>query len=222
MSWESTELYYRLINEEAKRALGGLHSAPIVMVSVDFHEIERLQARGDWDTSARILSEEARKIEAAGAELLLICTNTMHKIADQVENAIGIPLLHIADATAEQLAADGVGRVGLLGTRFTMEQAFYKDRLADGFGIDVLVPGQEQRDVVHEVIYSELCLGVVSDPSRQQYLEIISGLREQGAEAVILGCTEIALLVGQEHTPVPLYDTTAIHAAAAVRAALAP
>ena len=219
MSWESTELYYRLINEETKRLRGGLHSAPIVMVSVDFHEIERLQARDDWDTSARILSKHARRIESAGAELLLICTNTMHKVADQVAAAIGIPLLHIADATARHVTASGVRTAGLLGTRFTMEQPFYRDRLLQS-GLTVLVPDEEDRALVHRIIYEELCLGRVNPASRQAFLRIIETLRESGAEAVIEGCTEIGLLVGQEHTDVQLFDTTRIHASQAVAEAL--
>jgi aspartate racemase len=219
MSWESTELYYRLINVETKRLLGGLHSAPIVMVSVDFHEIERHQAHDDWDASARILSEYARRIETAGAELLLICTNTMHKVADQVAAAIGIPLLHIADATATHVKASGVCTVGLLGTRFTMEQSFYTGRLEQG-GLRVLVPDEEDRALVHRVIYEELCLGQVNPGSRQEFLRIIDALHASGAEAIIEGCTEIGLLVGQEHTAVPLFDTTRIHASQAVVAAL--
>ena len=220
MSWESTELYYRLINEETKRLLGGLHSAPIVMVSVDFHEIERLQARDDWDTSASILSEHARRIESAGADLLLICTNTMHKVADQVAETIGIPLLHIADATATHVKASGVRTVGLLGTRFTMEQPFYASRLEQG-GLSVVIPDEMDRALVHRVIYEELCLGRVNSESRRSFLRIIDALHERGAEAVIEGCTEIGLLVGQEHTAVPLFDTTRIHASQAVAAALA-
>ena len=219
MSWESTELYYRLINEETKRALGGLHSAPIAMVSVDFHEIEQLQAQEDWDTSARLLSDKARQIESAGAELLLICTNTMHKVADEVADAIGIPLLHIADATATSVKASGVRTVGLLGTRFTMEQEFYKGRL-ERSGLDVLVPPKDDRVFVHRIIFDELCLGRVNPASRREFLRIIDALRENGAEAVIEGCTEIGLLVDQEHTDVPLFDTTRIHASQAVAEAL--
>jgi aspartate racemase len=219
MSWESTELYYRLINEETKRALGGLHSAPIAMVSVDFDEVERLQAREDWDAAAQLLSSKARQIESAGAELLLICTNTMHKVADQVAGAIGIPLLHIADATATRVMASGVRRVGLLGTRFTMEQQFYKGRLEQS-GLEVLVPREEDRALVHRVIYEELCLGRVNPESRREFLRIIDALHESGAGAVIEGCTEIGLMVGQEHTDVPLFDTTRIHASQAVAEAL--
>ena len=219
MSWESTELYYRLINEETKRALGGLHSAPIVMVSVDFHEIEQLQAQEDWDASARLLSDKARQIESAGAELLLICTNTMHKVADEVADAIGIPLLHIADATATSVKASGARTVGLLGTRFTMEQEFYKGRLEKS-GLTVLVPGEDDRAIVNRTIYEELCLGQMNPESRQEFLRIIDSLHAGGAEAVIEGCTEIGLLVGEEHTDVPLFDTTRIHASQAVADAL--
>ncbi|MCE8028195.1 aspartate/glutamate racemase family protein [Halomonas daqingensis] len=220
MSWESTVSYYRALNEGVKAALGGFHSAKLCLYSVDFAEIERLQHAGDWDATAEILSRAARSVEAAGADFLLIGTNTMHKVAPEIEASITIPLLHIADATAQRLAADGIRRIGLLGTRFTMEQDFYKGRIAEGFGIEVLVPDAAQRDLVHEVIYHELCLGQVKETSRQRYLEIIESLREQGAEAVILGCTEIALLVQQSHTTVPLYDTTAIHAEEAVKWAL--
>lgn len=219
MSWESTELYYRLINEETKRVLGGLHSAPIAMVSVDFHEIEQLQAKEDWDASARLLSEGARQVESAGADLLLICTNTMHKVADQVAGAIGIPLLHIADATSTSVKASGVRTVGLLGTRFTMEQDFYRGRLEKS-GLAVLVPDEEDRALVNRTIYEELCLGQLKPESRREFLRIIDALYETGAEAVIEGCTEIGLLVGQEHTDVPLFDTTRVHARQAVAQAL--
>ena len=219
MSWESTELYYRLINEETKRIRGGLHSAPVVMLSVDFHDIEQLQQEGDWGAAATVLAEKARVIESAGAELLLICTNTMHKVADQVADAIRIPLLHIADAAATRVKASGIRKVGLLGTRFTMEQQFYKGRLEQS-GLTVLVPEAEDRTLVHRVIYEELCLGQVNTRSRQEFLRIIDSLRSSGAEAVIEGCTEIGLLVGQEHTSVPLFDTTRIHAVQAVAEAL--
>ncbi|PMR68835.1 aspartate/glutamate racemase family protein [Halomonas heilongjiangensis] len=220
MSWESTASYYHALNEGVKAALGGLHSAKLCLYSVDFAEIERLQHAGDWDATAEILSRAARSVEAGGADFLLICTNTMHKVAPEIEAAISIPLLHIADATAQRLAGDGIRRVGLLGTRFTMEQDFYKGRIAAGYGIDVIVPNAQEQALVHRVIYSELCLGQVRDASRQHYLEIIASLHARGAEAVILGCTEIALLVQQAHTPVPLYDTTAIHAEEAVRLAV--
>ncbi len=219
MSWESTELYYRLINEETKRVRGGLHSAPIAMVSVDFHEVEQLQEQGDWDAAAILLSAKACQVEAAGAELLLICTNTMHKVADRIAEAITIPLLHIADATAVRVKAAGVHQVGLLGTRFTMEQQFYKARLEKS-GLAVLVPEQADREFVHRVIFEELCLGRVNPGSRQEFLRIIEALRDTGAEAVIEGCTEVGLLVGQEHTDIPLFDTTRIHASQAVAEAL--
>ncbi len=221
MSWESTASYYRAINDGVKQALGGLHSARIVMYSVDFDEIEKLQHADDWDATAVILCDAARRIEVGGADFLVICTNTMHRVAPQIEAALHIPLLHIADATARKLREDGIERVGLLGTRFTMEQDFYKARLSDNFGIDVRIPEPAQRDLVHRVIYDELCLGHIDDRSRERYVEIIEQLGEQGAQAVILGCTEIALLVQQEHTAVPLYDTTAIHASQAVAMAVA-
>lgn len=220
MSWESTVSYYRALNEGVKAALGGLHSAKLCLYSVDFADIERLQHEGNWQATAEILCEAARSVEAGGADFLLICTNTMHKVAPEIEASISIPLLHIADATAQRLAADGIERVGLLGTRFTMEQDFYKGRIAEQYGIDVIVPNVQEQALVHRVIYSELCLGQVRDASRQHYLEIIASLHARGAEAVILGCTEIALLVQQAHTPVPLYDTTAIHAEEAVRLAV--
>jgi aspartate racemase len=219
MSWESTELYYRLINEETKRIRGGLHSAPVVMLSVDFHEIEQFQEQGDWDAAAGLLTDKARVIESAGADLLLICTNTMHKVADQVADAIGIPLLHIADATAARVRESGIETVGLLGTRFTMEQQFYKGRLQEQ-GLTVLVPDADDRNLVHRTIYEELCLGRVNPGSRREFLRIIDALHDSGAEAVIEGCTEIGLLVGQEHTAVPLFDTTRIHASQAVTEAL--
>ena len=220
MSWESTTSYYRAINEGVKNVLGGLHSAKICLVSVDFDEIEKLQTKGDWPATAVILSQAARSVEAGGADFLLICTNTMHKVAPEIERAISIPILHIADATAKRLVADNINCVGLLGTRFTMEQEFYKGRLTDKYGIDVLVPNADDRDIVHQIIFSELCLGKILSDSRDKYLHIIEALRNKGAEAVILGCTEIALLVQQKHTSVPLYDTTDIHAAQAVKLAL--
>jgi aspartate racemase len=220
MSWESTESYYRLINEGVKARLGGLHSAKIAMVSVDFDEIEQLQHTGDWDATVVILSKAVQSIEAAGADFLLICTNTMHKVAPEIEQAITIPLLHIADATARHTLRAGIETVGLLGTSFTMEQEFYKGRLADKHGIQVLVPGKADRNLVHTIIYDELCLGEIRVASRQAYVRIIEALADRGAEAIILGCTEIGSLVQQEHTEVPLFDTTAIHAQAAVDEAL--
>ena len=222
MSWESTVSYYQAFNRDVRARLGGLHSARVLLSSVDFAEIERLQHAGDWPATAKLLAVEARKLQAGGADFLLIGTNTMHKVAPEIEAAIEIPLLHIADATARQLLADGVQRVGLLGTRFTMEQDFYKGRLQTLFGLEVLVPPAAQRERVHSIIYDELCLGEILASSRAEYLAIIAGLAEAGAQAVILGCTEIALLVGDSKAAVPLYDTTAIHAEAAVTLALQP
>ena len=216
MSWESTELYYRWINEGIKSRLGGLHSAKIAMVSVDFQEIEVLQHAGDWEKAGQVLAEAGRQVEAAGADFLLICTNTMHKVAPQIEAAINIPILHLADATADRIKAQGIKRVGLLGTNFTMEQDFYRGRLTDKHGLDVLVPSPEDRQIIHRIIYDELVLGEVRESSRQAYLTIMDKLRNQGAEAIIEGCTEIVLLVQQQHTDIPLFDTTAIHAEAAV------
>ena len=219
MSWESTALYYRLINEETKRRLGGLHSAPIAMISVDFQEIEELQMRGDWTAAAELLAESAKRVEAAGADFLLICTNTMHKVADEVAAAISIPLLHLADATADRVLSAGFDTIGLLGTRFTMEQDFYKGRLA-ARGIDVLTPPNEGRDLVHRVIYEELCLGVVKDESRKAFLATMDDLVERGAQGVIQGCTEIGMLVDESHTGVALFDTARIYAETAVGMAL--
>lgn len=219
MSWESTASYYKAINEGIRDTLGGLHSAQICMYSVDFEEIEKLQHQGNWAETAVILAGAARSIEAGGADFLLICTNTMHKVAPEIEEAISIPVLHIADATAEKLKENNVKRVGLLGTCYTMEEDFYKGRLTEKYNIEVVVPDEEAQDIVHNVIFSELCLGKISEQSRQEYLAVIDSLREKGAEAVILGCTEIALLVQQQHTAVPLYDTTEIHASAAVELA---
>ena len=220
MSWESTLSYYRLVNEGVKAALGGLHSAKICMYSVDFEEIEKLQHSGRWQETADILAGAARSVEAGGADFLVICTNTMHKVAPEIEAAVSIPLLHIADATAQRLLRDRIRRVGLLGTRFTMEQDFYKGRLTEKFGIDVLVPDDAEREMIHEVIYDELCLGRISEVSRRKCLETIDALHARGAEAVILGCTEIGLLVEQQHTGVRLYDTAAIHAEEAARMAV--
>ena len=220
MSWESTVSYYQLINSAVKERLGGLHSAKVCLYSVDFAEIEKLQMAGQWQEAGEALAVAASNIEAGGADCLLICTNTMHKVAVQVEAAINIPLLHIADATAQQLLSDGITKVGLLGTRFTMEQEFYKSRLIDKFGIDVVIPDEQGRAQVHDIIYNELCLGNINADSRGRYLAVIDQLQQRGAQAVILGCTEIALLVQQADTEVPLYDTTRIHALAAVQWAL--
>lgn len=221
MSWESTLSYYKAINEGVKEQLGGLNSAKICMYSVNFDEIEKLQHEGNWDETAKILTSAAMSVEKGGADFILICTNTMHKVASNIEREISIPILHIADATAKQLLDDGVKKVGLLGTKFTMEQSFYKGRLSDKFGIEVVVPEEDDRDKVHRIIYQELCRGEIRDESRATYIEIIDQLKRQGADAVILGCTEIALLVQQQHTDIPLYDTTAIHANAAVSLAVA-
>ena len=221
MSWESTVSYYQALNRGVRAQLGGLHSARVLLNSVDFAAIERLQHAGDWPATARLLAAEARRLQDGGADFLLIGTNTMHKVAPEIEAAIDIPLLHIADSTAAKLRADGITRVGLLGTRFTMEQDFYKGRLQARFGLTVLVPDGAGRERVHRIIYDELCLGEIRASSRAEYLAIIAELAAAGAEAVILGCTEIALLVGNARAAVPLYDTTAIHAEAAVALALA-
>ncbi|AFU98480.1 aspartate/glutamate racemase family protein [Simiduia agarivorans] len=221
MSWESTVSYYHALNLGIKARLGGLHSAKIILNSVDFADIERMQHAGDWRGTAEILIQAARAVETAGADFLMICTNTMHKVAPDIKSAIDIPLLHIADATAAQLRADNITRVGLLGTRFTMAEDFYTGRLRDRFGIEVVVPDATAQQTVHDIIYQELCLGDIKSDSRQRYLEIIERLAQRGAQAVILGCTEIALLVQQSHTPVPLYDTTALHAQAGINLALA-
>ena len=220
MSWESTALYYSHINELVKEKLGGLHSAKVAMYSVDFQEIEVLQHAGQWDATGKILSTAAKQVENAGADFLLICTNTMHKVAPQIEAAMDIPLLHIADATANRIKAEGIQNIGLLGTRFTMEQDFYAGRLKEKHGLRVILPSKEDREIVHRVIYEELVLGVVRDESRREYLRIMDALRAQGAEGVIEGCTEIVMLVQQAHTDIPLFDTTSIHAQAAVEMAL--
>lgn len=220
MSWESTVPYYRQINEAVKARLGGLHSARIVLYSVDFAEIERLQHVGDWDAAGALLASAAQSLQRAGADFLVLCTNTMHKVAPHIEAATAIPLLHIADPTAAATRAAGFDRVGLLGTRFTMEQDFYRGRLAGRHGIDVLIPDAADRDLVHRVIYEELCLGVLNEASREAYRGVMARLTERGAQAIILGCTEISLLVGQQDAGVPLFDTTALHAGAAAEAAL--
>lgn len=220
MSWESTLSYYKAINEEVKNALGGLHSAKIILNSVNFHEIEVLQHQNDWRAAAKILIDAAISVERGGADVLIICTNTMHKVFAEVEAAVSIPLLHIADATALALQNQNVSSVGLLGTRFTMEEDFYKGRLQHNFGIDVLIPDREERELIHRVIYDELCLGTINPVSREKYLETIKSLAKKGANAIILGCTEIALLVEPQHTEISLFDTTAIHAKSAVKIAL--
>jgi aspartate racemase len=221
MSWESTIPYYRHINEVVKARLGGLHSAKIVLYSVDFAEIERLQHRGDWGAAGAVLADAAQALERAGADFIVLCTNTMHKVAPAIEAAVSIPLLHIADPTAAEIRKAGLSRIGLLGTRFTMEQDFYRGRLAERHGIEVLVPGEDDRGVVHRVIYEELCLGRVEDASRRAYREVMGRLVERGAQGIILACTEISMLVGERDASVPLFDTTAIHAAAAAEMALA-
>jgi len=222
MSWESTVGYYCAINEGVKKSLGGLHSAKIILYSVDFDPIEKLQHKGDWEGAAKILSEAALSVQAAGADFLLICTNTMHKVAPEIEKAVQIPLLHIADATAELLVNKGIKTVGLLGTAFTMEHDFYKGRLTRKYGLKVLIPNDADRDIVHHVIYQELCLGQTIESSKAEYIRIIEHLSNQGSEAVILGCTEIGMLVNQTDTNVELFDTTAIHAAKAVKYAIEP
>ena len=221
MSWESSIEYYRIINETVRAELGGLHSAKSIMVSVEFAEIEALQHQNRWDEAAEILIAAARSLESGGADFAIICTNTMHKLYDIVQQNVQIPLLHIADATAETIKAEGIQKIALLGTRFTMEEDFYKGRLVNNYGLDVIIPGSEDREIVHRVIYDELCAGIIKTDSKQQYKGIIQHLVQEGAEGIILGCTEIGLLVKQEDSPVLLFDTTEIHAQAAVKYALA-
>lgn len=221
MSWESSIEYYRIINTATRDALGGLHSAKSIMYSVDFAEIETLHAEGDWDAAARMMIDAAHKIERGGADFIVICTNTMHKLADDVQRAVKLPLLHIADATASVIKAAGIQTVALLGTRFTMEEDFYRGRLVDNHHLNVLIPDAQDRQCVHDVIYDELCAGRIEAESRQNYLDIIARLQDRGATGVILGCTEIGLLVKQSDTDLPLFDTARIHAEAAVAHALA-
>ena len=221
MSWESTQTYYRLINEAVRDRLGGLHSAECVLYSVDFEPIEQLQSSGAWEAAGAILAEAARRVESAGAEFLVLCTNTMHKVAPQIEAAIEIPLLHLADATGEAVTRAAFRTVGLLGTRFTMGEDFYRGRLTTRHGLEVVIPAEQERELIDRVIFEELCMGKCLDTSRRRYLEIIDRLAERGAEAVILGCTEISLLVKPTDTSVPLLDTTAIHVERAVEWALA-
>ena len=220
MSWESTESYYRLINETVKKQLGGLHSAKVILHSVDFAEIEVLQHQDNWEKTAEILSRAAQGLEKAGADFILICTNTMHLVSPQIQAAINIPLLHIADETAEEIVTAKIKTVGLLGTAFTMEKDFYKGQLENKYNINVLIPDEAERKIVHKTIYDELCLGTIKPESRDKYLNIIKGLEERGAEAVILGCTEITMLIKPHHTQVRLFDTTEIHAFKAVEKAL--
>ncbi len=219
MSWESSAQYYRLVNELVAERLGGLHSACCVLLSVDFAEIERLQASARWDEAAALLAQAGKQLEAAGADFVVLCTNTMHRVADAIEAAIDIPLLHLGDATAAAVRAAGLDIVGLLGTAFTMEQDFYRDRLAT-HGLKVLIPGADDRAVVHQVIYDELCRGIVTDASRTAYRDIIGRLVAQGAQGVVLGCTEIELLISQADSPVPVFPTTRLHAEAAIEKAL--
>ncbi|KZN69236.1 aspartate/glutamate racemase family protein [Pseudoalteromonas luteoviolacea] len=216
MSWESTANYYRYINEGVKQRLGGLHSAKLALKSVDFAPIAELQAQGEWQKMAQMLGKEAQDLERAGADFILIGTNTMHLVFDEIASQVKVPLIHIADAVGAQLQKNGVDKVGLLGTKFTMEQPFYKNRLKDLYGIDVLVPDTSDQNTVHDVIYNELCVGKIRANSKQAYIEIIDRLAAQGAQAVILGCTEIALLVNDGDTTLPLFDTTTVHAQRAV------
>lgn len=220
MSWESSLLYYQIINQRVKEKLGGHHSAKSLMYSVDFHEIKTLQHHGRWKEATQIMIDSARKLEAGGADFIVICTNTMHKMAMEVEESVSIPLLHIADATASEIVNDGIKKVALLGTAFTMEQDFYKGRLIERFGLEVVVPNEADRRIVHDIIYQELCLGIIDARSRQSYLKIIDSLIQQGAEAVILGCTEITLLISQQGCSIPMYDTTRLHAESAVEFAI--
>ena len=220
MSWESTVPYYQQINQTVRQQLGGLHSAKIILVSVDFAEIEQLQTSGQWDAAGSLLANIARKLEAAGADALVICTNTMHKVADTVQAAVRIPLLHIADPTAQAIRQAGFDTVGLLGTRFTTAQDFYRSRLENQHGLTVLTPPADDQALVHQIIFNELCLGQVLDASRQTYQRIISDLQARGAQAIILGCTEIAMLIGPQHCDLPLFDTTALHAQSAALWAL--
>jgi amino-acid racemase len=220
MSWESSAEYYRIINRTTRDRLGPLHSALSLLYTVDFHDIERMQQEGDWARAGTVLADAARRLERGGAECVVLCTNTMHKVAAAIEAAVAIPLLHIADAAGRKVVARGIRRVGLLGTRFTMEESFYKGRLADMFGLTVLVPDEPDRDIVHRVIYDELCQGRIRPESKAEYTRILRRLADDGAEAVILGCTEIMLLVGEGDSPLPLFDTTTLHAAAAVDFAL--
>lgn len=219
MSWESTVGYYQIVNTVVKETMGGLHSAKCLLYSVDFAEIEACQSSGDWDKSAEILTGAAQSLERAGANLVLICTNTMHKVADQVAAGIKIPLLHIAEVTARELLRQNVRRVGLLGTQYTMEQSFYKAKLAEQ-GVEVLIPDEADRKRINDIIFQELCLGELRADSRQEFQRVINELAGQGAQGVILGCTEIGMLVHQEDTKVPLFDTTRIHAESAARIAM--
>ncbi|QOD94094.1 aspartate/glutamate racemase family protein [Chryseoglobus sp. 28M-23] len=221
MSWQSSALYYSLVNELVAERLGGVHAADLVMVSVDFAEVERLQAAGDWAAASDLLAREAQGLEAAGAEAIVLCTNTMHLVAPAIEEAVSIPLLHLADVTARAVSAAGLDSVGMLGTRFTMQQPFLRDRIAS-HGLDVLVPEPDDQEVVHRVIYEELVRGVVSEQSRAEYRRIIDRLVARGAQGIVLGCTEIEMLIEQHHVARPIFPTTRLHAEAAVEWALAP
>lgn len=222
MSWESSATYYKLINEEIKERLGGLHSAKIIMSSVDFEEIEKFQHSSLWDETAEILSREAKAVQDANADFLIICTNTMHKVVPQIEKNIDIPIVHIADSTAKVLVEDGIKKVALLGTKFTMTEDFYKDRIKEKFGIEVVIPNEKEQDLIHEVIYKELCLGKCNKKSRDEYIKIIKRLEEEEeCEGVILGCTEISMLIKQGYVEIPIYDTTKLHVLSAVDYALA-
>ena len=219
MSWESTVTYYKQINETVKETLGGFHSAKCLMYSVDFHEIEECQANGEWEKSGNILAEAASNLEKAGADFIIICTNTMHKVADQIKSRISIPILHIADATAEELIKNKIEKVALLGTKYTMQQDFYKEKLIKK-GLQVLIPGEEDMELINSVIYKELCMGNLSEKSKADFLRIVQALAAQGAEGIILGCTEIGLLIKQEDTEIPLFDTAYIHAVRAAEFAM--
>jgi aspartate racemase len=221
MSWQSSAQYYRLINEETTRRLGGHHNARSVMVTVNFPEVEQLQHSSEWDQLGEILAVAARSVERGGADVVVLCTNTMHKLADSITGAVSIPLLHIADATAAAILNAGHKRVGLLGTKFTMEEPFYASRIQDNFGIEVIVPPDDSRQLIHDVIYDELCRGIIRPESRERYQKIIGELAASGAESVILGCTEIGLLISGEDSPLPVHDSTTLHAMAAVEFALA-
>jgi aspartate racemase len=220
MSWESSIEYYRIINQTVRARLGGLHSAKSVMVSVDFAEIETLQRDGKWDEATQMMIDAAQNVQNGGADLVIICTNTMHKMADEVQRSLQIPLLHIADATAQQVKAQGLKKVGVLGTRFTMEEDFYRGRLVNKHGLEVIIPDEEEREIIHRVIFDELCMGEAKQSSKEQYISIMEHLVSNGAEGIILGCTEISLLVKDDDSTVPLFDTTQIHAEAAVEYAL--
>jgi len=220
MSWESSLEYYRIVNETVKKSLGGFHSAKCILYSVDFEEVEKLQHKGDWDALTGLMLDSAQRLEQAGADFVIICTNTMHKMADEVQSAINVPVLHIVDVTAEAIKRNGQTRVGLLGTKFTMEQKFYKGRLKDKHGLDVLIPSSEERQMVHDILYSELCLGEIKEQSRGEFKRVIHNLVDRGAQGVILGCTEIPLIVSQDDYDIPVYDTTQLHAQAAVDFAL--